>query len=361
LKELMNQCGGCASPENLARLNVSLPIEGPVLRCFDLDELFGTDLDLSGGYTDVSAFVRGADRDVDAYLLWRRIPQDGREVDEQVAIHPDELCPVPFYEARAAFRDKKVWILTPATGRQQGSAWRQARGGEIQPGDTVMVDWTYGCYNEATGWDPEARDRRPDFIVDRVEEDGRQVRAWVRMTDTGMGSVQEIIDDRLVGPQALAEDPRSFSRGWMELKPHLEAAAQEAESLAQALRLPDRPRQSLVLAARWHDVGKALQREENGQWRQPFQGDAPEIRKTRSGPPQGRRPVCKEQRPGWTSGRLPPRTGLSFGLSGMRSGRRPGGVPYPGPPWQSPAHAGALGRDRPDGPLRRPDRRPHSP
>jgi CRISPR-associated endonuclease/helicase Cas3 len=248
-------------------------LEGPVLRRFDLEEdLFGTEPDLSGGHTDVSAYVRGVDRDVDAYILWRRVQGDGAvSPDEQVPIHPDELCPVPFYEAKDAFKNQRVWILTLATGRRGGSAWRQARGSDILPGDTVMVDVSLGCYSETTGWDPGRRDAHPTVIVDRWEQDGRPLRAWVSIGSGKTPTLVELIDERVVGPRAREEDPRSFSRQWMELSDHLRRAYQEALRLAQTLGLPSNLEQAVARAALWHDVGKALERDINGQPVQPFQ------------------------------------------------------------------------------------------
>jgi CRISPR-associated endonuclease/helicase Cas3 len=130
----------------------------------------------------VTPYLRAADRDVDAYLLWRRIWRridGGLDVDEQVPIHHDELCPVPFYEAQGAFAGHEVWILTLSPGRKRRAAWRSARGDEIRAGDTVMVDCAAGCYSEDTGWTAKATDV-PSRVIDRWQKNGGQlVRAWV--------------------------------------------------------------------------------------------------------------------------------------------------------------------------------------
>ncbi|MCS7081374.1 MAG: hypothetical protein NZ585_15200, partial [Chloracidobacterium sp.] len=169
------------------------------------------------------------------------------------------LCPVPFYEAQKAFAEKKVWILTLFTKRGSGAAWREATGREICAGDTVMVDREVGCYREEVGWTASPSDR-PNTIIDRWENNGHQlVRAWVCVD----GSQQPVeIDQRVVGPRARIEDHRCFTRQWMELNEHLCAAEEKAINLANALGLgnDDPIRRSLVLAARWHDVGKALTR-----------------------------------------------------------------------------------------------------
>jgi len=268
---------GSLSPETLSTLSISLPLEGPVLRRFDLDDLFDTDPDLSGGHTDVTPYLRAADRDVDAYLLWRRIKgglnvriKGGLNVDKQVPIHRDELCPVPFYEAQESFAEQEVWILTLSTRRKSGAAWRKARGREIRAGDTVMVDRAAGCYREDAGWTGEAKDI-PSWVVDRWEKNGGQlVRAWVKIDGAGKPFFDEI-DGHIVGPRARLEDHRCFTKQWMRLKPHLYTAEQEAKDLVQGLQLNDTIGNSVIQAALWHDVGKALEREQNGTITRPFQ------------------------------------------------------------------------------------------
>jgi len=269
LEEVMKHHSGSVSPQTLARMPLTLSVEGPVLRDFDLHDLFDTEPDLSGGYSDVSPFIRAVDRDVDAYLLWRRI-EGGLALDEQVPIHPDELCPVPFYEARHVLQDREVWILTLATGRKRGAAWRCARGRDIHVGDTVMVDIGAGSYEEGFGWKPGAKEA-PSEIVDRwTSDDGTTVRAWVRVEGQDVSLIQKI-DDRIVGVRARDEDPRSFAKCWMELEPHLKEAERKASDLAASLNVPEHFRTSVVSAARWHDVGKALERDGDGTTRRPFQ------------------------------------------------------------------------------------------
>lgn len=269
LKKVMESHSGSVSPETLAKIPVSLPVDGPVLRRFDLDDLFDTDPDLSGGHYDIGPFIRGVDRDVDAYVLWRRIDGD-LDPDQQVPIHPDELCPVPFYEVRNALKDRDVWILGLATGRNRGAAWRKARGTDIRAGDTVMVDIGVGSYEAGYGWRPGAKEA-PGEIVDRwTHADGTRVRGWIRI-DRGTAKLIEVIDDRIVGVRARHEDPRSFAKQWMELEPHLQKAEQNARDLVTSLKLPADLRDSVISAARWHDVGKALERDESGELRWPFQ------------------------------------------------------------------------------------------
>ncbi|HXG32139.1 MAG TPA: DEAD/DEAH box helicase [Bryobacteraceae bacterium] len=269
LQELMSAHSGSLSPETLAKFPTSLHVEGPVLRRFDLDDLFDTDPDLSGGHSDIGPFIRAVERDLDAYVLWRRI-SGGLAPDEQVPIHPDELCPVPFYEAQNAFGDREVWILTLATGRKRGGAWRRANGGEIRAGDTVMVDMAAGCYQQGLGWKPGAKDA-PGEIVDRWRrDDGTMVRAWVRFNGGEVSLIEEI-DGCILPVRGRHEDPRSFTKRWMKLELHLHEAEKQARTLVTALNLPHDLQRSVLRAACWHDVGKALEREAKGQMLRPFQ------------------------------------------------------------------------------------------
>ncbi len=277
---------GSLSPETLATLPVTLPLEGPVLRRFDLDDLFDTDPDLAGGHADVTPLLRAADRDLDAYLLWRRL-DGGLPPDQQVPIHRDELCAVPFYEAQRSLGDGDVWILTLATGRKRRAAWRLARASEIRPGDTVMIDVAAGSYSEQEGWRPDASDR-PTVVVDRWDAGGTLTRAWVQIAVDGSRTLIEAIDAHIVGTRAREEDWRCFGKSWMELEPHLLAAEKAADDLVKLLPLSDALRTSVTRAARWHDVGKALERDVHGETRRPFQNTllkagVPENGEPRSG------------------------------------------------------------------------------
>ncbi|MBI4524497.1 MAG: DEAD/DEAH box helicase [Deltaproteobacteria bacterium] len=290
---------GSLSPETLARLPVSLPLEGPVLRRFDLDDLFDTDPDLAGGHADVAPLLR-ADRDVDAYILWRRI-EGGLDAEEQVPIHRDELCPVPFYEAQKCFAEKDVWILTLATAHKTRAAWRRARGRDIHAGDTVMVDVGAGGYHEETGWTGTNKDG-PRTVIDRWKSsEGQPVRAWVLLEPDGGRKLIEEIDGHVVGVRARTEDPRSFGKSWMELEVHLQSAERAAVTLVTTLDLPDGLKKSVTRAARWHDVGKALERDLHGETMQPFQNMLIKAGFAASGHPRGGVLYAKSNRSGGPS------------------------------------------------------------
>jgi CRISPR-associated endonuclease/helicase Cas3 len=191
-------------------------------------------------------------------------------------VHPDELCGVPFREVREAFAGQNVWILSLATSRRHGAAWRRTRADEVQAGDTVMVDLSAGCYTEASGWLGKGhRARTPSSWIERWERANGAFRAWARVgpsSDQPSFAEEDIIDTHVDARRACGEDPRSYTKSWMDLDHHLRKAEEQARDITvKALRLPSSVSRAVCTAARWHDVGKALEREVDGRTLRPFQ------------------------------------------------------------------------------------------
>ena len=240
-------------------------VEGHVLRTHHLDDLFDTDPDLSGGHLDVYRFVRSDRMSLDVAVLWRAV--DDVEPEDTPAPHPDEICKVSIAALRELGRklgpDKRGWLLglQPSRRRRSG-AWREIRLGDpgIRPGDTVMLDVSAGGYDDALGW-VGSEQSRPSCWISGV--DGH--RSWVRND----GSPVANIDDRTEGWAGREGDPRSRARRWMELSQHLSAAETAARQLAREL-VPDMT-EELAAAAKWHDIGKALERDNPNGAFSPFQ------------------------------------------------------------------------------------------
>lgn len=247
--------------------NEPLPLEGPVLRRFHVEDAFDTDPDLSGGHTDVSSFVRARDQDLDVYVLWRQIAENP---DDQPPPHPEEICPVPIYEISRVLRGKRAFRL--AFGKKgRNRAWQRLtiNRDSIRPGDTLMLDLDVGGYSEERGWlgnDVSNDAEKPKTYVAR--HDNR--RAWVCASPGGVNVIADL-DERVVGYSGRNRDPRSFIRRWMTLEEHLNSAQHRAEEILAELVCPA-IRQRVALAARWHDVGKALERRlDDGSVARPFQ------------------------------------------------------------------------------------------
>ena len=237
-----------------------VPVEGPVLRRHHLDDLFDTDPDLSGGHLDVSGFVRGDGMDLDVAVLWRAL--DTVEPEDTPAPHPDEICKVSIADLRKLGSDKKGWLLGLQRSRCRSGAWRAIPLGDpgIRPGDTVMLDISAGGYDDGLGW-VGSEQSRPSWWVNTVGGH----RSWVQ----GDGGTIGEIDDRTQGWAGGEQDPRSHTFRWMELAEHLSTAELEARQLASALapELADK----LATAGRWHDIGKALERDDADGAFYPFQ------------------------------------------------------------------------------------------
>jgi len=138
-----------------------------------------------------------------------------------------------------------------------------------------MVDLAAGGYTEESGWlgRGHAR-RRPTVWIDRWQRaDGAVFRAWATSGPTGapVFAGADIIDTRVDARRASGEDPRSYTKRWMELGQHLQEAEKHATTITGALKLPPDVGGAVRTAVRWHDVGKALEREINGQTQRPFQ------------------------------------------------------------------------------------------
>lgn len=242
----------------------SVPVEGPLLRQHHLDDLFDTDPDLSGGHLDVSRFVRGDGENLDVSVTWRAL--DNVEPEDTPAPHPEELCKVSIVDLRELGRklgpDNRGWLLGLQRSRRRSGAWREVRLNDpgIRPGDTLMLNVSAGGYDDDLGW-VGAEQSRPSCWVSVV--DGH--RTWVRND----GSSVDNIDDRTQGWVGPERDPRSHARRWMELSVHLSAAESEARQLAERL-VPDFI-DKLRTAGRWHDIGKALERDSPNGALLPFQ------------------------------------------------------------------------------------------
>lgn len=199
-----------------------------VIRPNDFFELFSTEPDLAGGFTNVSQFVRDQDRNVDVHVFWRDF--DPRKVKEPHESAPsrEELCAVPFFEFRQFISKARVareWNFE--TGR-----WELRRATDIQPGMTLLLPKSAGGYRLDIGWTGGAKDRDFDVLPGSGDDD------------------------------SLNADFLSGSQEWVSLANHLADVEAETRELVQSLGLQETPfGKALVTAARWHDWGKSV-----GKW-----------------------------------------------------------------------------------------------
>jgi CRISPR-associated endonuclease/helicase Cas3 len=134
-------------------------------------------------------------------LVARRSWESGAPSDDEPPARKEELCQLPLAEVRRTL-DDRFWIRDPLDGR-----WRHATAEDLRPGMTLVLE------------DPE---------VGALKDPARPVFACVE---------------------------------WVTLDRHLMETEEEARDLLAVLApsssLPDEQREAVVLAARYHDLGKS--------------------------------------------------------------------------------------------------------
>lgn len=219
------------------------PRPEPMPRALDVHGLFSTEPDVHGGFTDISAFVRGSDPEADLTVLWRdweggpkKAPPAGDDLNGPPVDGASEGCPVPFYRLRETLKAAKyrAWIWN-----DDDAAWEEIRPDDLRPGMLVMLHREAGGYSHTLGWTGDASDR-----LDAVPRAGRC--------------------------QALRDDEQTEFGYWAELSVHLGDTRRKAEELCKALSIPEDLRTAVVVAAELHDLGKA-----HPQWQGALPGTAP--------------------------------------------------------------------------------------
>ena len=198
----------------------------------ELDDLFDTSPDLSGADIDISRFIRSGD-ERDVQVFWAQVGNQGPSPDMKAK--RDELCNVPFQEAREWLCEPKSERLKPRVRAWVwdwlGREWRRAAKRALHPGQTVLVECGVGGYREDCGWDPDSKEPVAPAKLDATAQP------------------EDHADD--------AEDDESLSvtAGWQTIATHGQQVGEEAERIASEVA-PEQAR-LLRLAGRWHDLGKA--------------------------------------------------------------------------------------------------------
>ena len=214
-----------ASPANLAtrgKLNQLPPAS--VIRRHDFAGLFPTEPDLAGGFTDVSRFVRDQEREADVYVYWRNF--DKAPSKDQSRVAATEICSVPMgTELEALIKRPGCWLWN-----DELRSWQRLASKMVRPGMTLLLHRETGGYHALRGW---------------------------------TGNVTDVPD--VQSPSANPNDSQQNDFGaeandWVKLAQHLKDTECCARKLAEEFPLTPQERDALVLAARWHDVGKNHQR-----------------------------------------------------------------------------------------------------
>jgi len=226
-----------ASPSSLERHISGLGVAGErlfqyetehLLRRRDFVELFDTSPDLAGNDLDISRFIRDGARS-DVQVFWRQLSQgqmpDPRSQDGEAPAR-EELCQIPVGEMREFLREPRSafeWDFLSAR-------WVRVSDGQVAPGHVYLLPADGGGYLPARGW--SRKSRTP------VAPCARRLRGRFA-PDANDG-------DRLGGE-------------WQTLRSHTDEVVTELELLLRDLEpVAERlPLETLRLAARWHDRGKA--------------------------------------------------------------------------------------------------------
>ncbi|MBI4515974.1 MAG: DEAD/DEAH box helicase [Deltaproteobacteria bacterium] len=216
-----------AQGKHAAELNKALqPALTPLPRAVDVHGLFSTEPDVFGGFTDVSAFVRGDDPEADVTVFWRAWSSKGSPPDEEQtgpAFRPEEGCPVPMWELSKFLQATRslAWAWNDQVGR-----WESARADDVRPGMRLMLQGSAGGYEPERGWTADRRSRLND------------------LDPPGAG-------------RTMKDDPRTETGYWADLRDHLDDARNEARALCDAIELRTDLAAAVVAAAGLHDLGKA--------------------------------------------------------------------------------------------------------
>jgi len=216
-----------ALPESVAALKITADV---VIRPPDFFELYSTEPDLAGGFTNVASYVRSNDRDVDAQVFWRDFDANKGPDPTQSGPTREELVAVPFFELRTFFGKTGIafeWNF-------ETNVWERRRSADVWPGMTLMLPHSAGGYQKDSGWSGNSTDR--DFDVLR-----------------GKDNPGDSFD----------ADRWSGFHGWLPLDQHLRDVEAEVRELCDMLKLDGKFRHALGTAARWHDWGKSVSRWQN--------------------------------------------------------------------------------------------------
>lgn len=194
-----------------------------VLRRKDFLDVFNTDPDLSGFDLDISPYIRDAE-DADLQVFWRL---EGEDWATQPPPVRDELCRLSIGQAQTFFKNRDAWRWDSLTGRWEKLSSEKKKA--VFPGLTLLLDATQGGYELRLGLCSESK---------------------VAVT--------------VVAPSMPAQQSENYDGDWrsrqpkpVELNHHLLHVEDEAEALCKTMSMESLARQSVQLAARWHDVGKA--------------------------------------------------------------------------------------------------------
>ena len=234
--ELEKLEGQSANPNTLSLIHVTPPpVIRPVIRRKDLVDLFDTTPDIAGHDLDISRYIReGEDTDVQVY--WRDL--SGSEYEpaaQEKAPTREELCRVAVHQFQS-FLDK----LKKTDDNRQAFVWdglneKWNPETRARPGATYLVDRRAGGYGRDLGWIgiPAVLKKDAEWVISLLA-----------------GGTSEL--------DAVPRDPLTFLGKAILLSEHTNRVSKHLSMILDLVRIDDDLTKSLLTAAQWHDVGKAM-------------------------------------------------------------------------------------------------------
>lgn len=196
-------------------------------RAIDVHELFSTEPDVFGGFTDVSPFIRSQDENADVTVFWREWQRNTELQRSEALIGPffaqDEACTVTARRLQDFLEKRSAWIWD-----DKREAWESVRARDIRPGMLVMLRRDQGGYSHELGWTGSKADQ-----LDNAPPPGEPY-------------------------ESFEGDRYSESGVWVTLTDHLKDTEREAERIVRSMNLDDDIGSAIIHASSEHDIGKAL-------------------------------------------------------------------------------------------------------
>jgi CRISPR-associated endonuclease/helicase Cas3 len=235
IREILSEL---SSPSSSVHADIAKSLEPkptPFPRAFEVHGLFSTEPDIFGGFTDVSHWVRGGDKNADVIAFWRDWDMAKKSPNASEYTGPSfqrgEGCAVAIHRIRDFVQSSKTAFIW----NDRIEKWEPIRHEDICPGMVVMLPSSGGGYDATKGWTGEKADKPantppPGPFDAEGEDDDKQTTA---------------------------------KQQWVSLDAHLAAVAAETGKIAVAIALPPVQKMALVRAAALHDIGKSFPQWQN--------------------------------------------------------------------------------------------------
>lgn len=262
--QLISLTSQTVGPRDLPK--ISIPLEHlVVIRRRDLMDLFDTTPDLSGNDIDISRYIRKAD-DLDVHILWRDL-DDRNKMEVQGSPHSDEMCPVPTWDFQRFVREhskpgKSKKLLLPYRWDFLDGEWHQCKEDEIYAGQIYLLDAEIGGYDPKEGWTGKASENLVSPFIMADMSKANIGMANIGMVDISKADISKADTTPLLPHDHYDGDNLTCTQGWKTIAEHSVEIYQELVNIIRELgkitkEIGGIPVDTLLMASRWHDRGKA--------------------------------------------------------------------------------------------------------